>query len=236
MNTSDTKVVSIHQPNFLPWLGYFQKILTSDVFIFLDDVQIPKKGGSWTNRVKILIGGHSTWLTVPIVRTSGFQQVNQIEVVDSEWKSKCLQSISMAYRRASHYEETMKLIDDIFSIENKNLAEWNSIAVKRILRHLDIADLEIYFASDIHVRSAATQRICDLVKAVGGTEYLSGGGSDGYLDTELIKKSGIGLRYQDFTFVPYPQLNTSVFHDGLSIVDALMILGAYETRELLHQG
>ena len=63
------RVVAIHQPNFFPWLGYFDKIARSDVFIFLDDVQFPKTGGVWSNRVKILIGGEARWSTAPIDRS-----------------------------------------------------------------------------------------------------------------------------------------------------------------------
>jgi hypothetical protein len=234
VTSTEKKVVSIHQPNFLPWLGYFDKIRKSDVFIFLDDVQVPKKGGSWSNRVKILIGGNSTWLTVPIARSSGFQKLNQIKIVDSEWRKKCLESIAMAYSRASHYEETMELISSIFSTGSENLAEWNSSVVRKILRHLDLAEPTIQIASEIDVSSTATQRICDLVGAVGGTDYLCGGGSGGYLDVELFEKSRIELHYQAFKCAPYPQLNTSEFQEGLSIVDALMTLGAFETKQLLN--
>ena len=63
------RLVAIHQPNFLPWLGYFDKLARADVFILLDTVQFPKKAGSWMNRARLLVGGEPSWITVPVVRS-----------------------------------------------------------------------------------------------------------------------------------------------------------------------
>ena len=218
--------VAIHQPNFLPWLGYFDKILKSDVFIFLDDVQVPKKGSSWSNRTRILVGGRSQWITVPISRSSGLQCLHEVEVNAINWTKKIEETIRMAYSRAPYFHETMSLLMEIFSFETQKLSEWNRNAVQTILEHLGKPVPEMRLSSSLGVQSFSTQRLCDLVESVNGTVYLSGNGSSGYLDESLFEKRGISLTFQDFKQTGHPHLNTFEAHTGLSIVDALMMNGS----------
>ncbi len=83
-------VVAIHQPNFLPWLGYFDKVAKSDVFVFLDSVQAPKTGGSWLNRVRLAMNGEARWVTAPIDRTfHGVKRVHELEFGSTPGASRC---------------------------------------------------------------------------------------------------------------------------------------------------
>ena len=78
------KVVAIHQPNFFPWLGFFNKVACSDVFILMDNVQFPKKGGSWSNRVQLAINGQAAWVTMPVVRSfHGTRIIKDMQIVMS---------------------------------------------------------------------------------------------------------------------------------------------------------
>ena len=103
-------IVAIHQPNFFPWLGYFDKIARSDVFVILDDVQFPKKGGSFSNRVKLLISAEGRWITAPIVRNySGVRNINAMEFCsDSPWRKKIHRTVEQSYKKTPFF-------DDIFS-------------------------------------------------------------------------------------------------------------------------
>ena len=220
------RVVSIHQPNFLPWLGYFDKILKSDVFIFLDDVQVPKKGASWSNRSQILIGGRPQWITAPISRTKGLQRLNEVEINVPKWQKKIEETIRMAYSRAPYFDETMSVLMAAFSFDTQRLSDWNRNTVHIILKHLGKPLPEIRLSSNLGVQGVSTQRLCELVKSVDGTIYLSGNGSLGYLEESLFEKSNITLTFQEFRQTAYPQLNTVEPHPGLSIVDALMMNGS----------
>jgi hypothetical protein len=225
--------VAIHQPNFLPWLGYFDKIVNSDVFVFLDDAQIPKKGASWSNRVRVLIGGRPQWISVPISRVDGYQLLKDVTFNNSNWKKTVENTILMAYSRSSHFDETLPLLKDIFMFETSRLCEWNINSVTKILQHLQVPLPDICISSDLEVKSSSTERLCDLIKVLQGTEYLCGGGSAGYLDPNVFAAANIELRFQNFEETEYPQLNTPDFHHGLSIIDSLMMLGSKGTRALI---
>ena len=236
MSNLTARVVGIHQPNFLPWVGYFDKILKSDVFIFLDDVQVPKKGGSWSNRSRILIGGRPQWITAPISRGSGLQRLNEVEVNVINWQEKIEETIRMAYRRAPYFDETMSVLIEAFSFETRRLSDWNRNAIQIILKHLGKPLPEIRLSSSLGVQSGSTQRLCELVESVGGTIYLSGNGSLGYLDEGFFEKRNIALNFQEFKQTAYPQLNTVEAHPGLSIVDALMMNGSEALADRLTGG
>ena len=233
MSSQVTKSVGIHQPNFLPWLGYFDKIVKSDVFLFLDDVQIPKKGSSWSNRVRVLIGGRPQWVTSPISREDGYQILKDVIFSEPTWQQTIEHTFRMAYSRASHFEETMPLLQNIFSYETRNLCDWNMNSISEIFSHLSIEQPEVHRSSEFGITSSSTQRLIELIREVEGTTYLCGAGSSGYLDPNLFAESNVELRYMNFKDTQYPQLNTSEFHAGLSIMDVLMMNGRTATADLL---
>lgn len=225
--------VAIHQPNFFPWLGYFQKIQSSDHFIFLDDVQIQKKAGSWTNRVKILSNGNPTWLTAPIRRPSGTSAVNEVEFADPNWSEKCYSQIDHAYRKCPFHSDTMKFLAVLFEFKNNLLSDFNHTAILKILEYLEIKPPDISNSSSYSVSSNSTDRLIDLIAKVGGTEYLCGGGSASYLEHEKFAEVGIDLVMQDFVVTGYLQTNTSEFVPGLSIIDSLMMNGPNVTSRMI---
>ena len=228
--------VSIHQPNFLPWIGYFGKILKSDVFIFLDDVQIQRTAGSWTNRVKILSGGSPKWLTAPIKRPSGMTQtISNTEFAEDGWVLRCKSDIKNSYRKAPHFKEITKLLDEIFQSSPQYLAEFNQTVILKMLHFLQLPSPIIKISSDFKVSSTSTDRLVDLILSVNGDEYLCGRGSDSYLEPGKFSKAGIKLTMQVSTETPYSQIGVSEFIPGLSIIDALMMTGPQNVRRLLSE-
>jgi hypothetical protein len=108
-------IVGIHQPNFMPWLGYFYKIHQSDIFIYLDDVQFQKTGASYTNRVSINIGGKSSYLTIPVKRDSGVQNINETRFINDRWKKKVIGSLQGNYAKAEYFKENKEFIFDLIN-------------------------------------------------------------------------------------------------------------------------
>lgn len=227
--------VSIHQPNFLPWLGFFHKIAHSDVFVLLDHVQFPKTGGCWTNRVKVMIGGAGEWLTVPIRRDyHGVRRINEICIDNSKpWRDRMLKTLQANYAKSPHFRPTMKLINDVLSNDEDNLAEFNIHGINRILDYLGLKDRRFVRSSTLGCHQQQTALLIAMSQAVGARAYLCGDGADGYLEAEAFGEHGIKLLFQNFSHPVYPQSTGREFQAGLSIVDALFELGPAATAALL---
>jgi len=230
-------IVAIHQPNFFPWLGYFDKIARSDVFILLDHVQFPKSGGTgvWSNRVKLLIGGEARWVTAPIVRNfHGVRTIRELEFQpNNPWRGKFLKSLTANYARAPFFRETMEFFESLILNPENNLARYNDAAVIAIAKHLGLPSEKFRWSSEIGVDEQANEMLISLTRAVGGETYMCGGGAGGYQDEALFAAAGTKLLYQNFQHPVYSQVGAKEFVSGLSVVDALMNIGVDRTRPLL---
>lgn len=232
------KIVAIHQPNFFPWLGYFNKIVRSDIFVFLDHVQYPRKNGATMgNRVKFLMNQEERWLTVPTSKKNiDLPSFNQVEFDDSQpWRKKMKNTLKMNYARSNHFKEVIGLIENILDQETNNLAEFNINTVMMLLNYMEINDVNLVKSSDLLLSSSSTQLLIDVVKAVGGDSYLAGGGAQGYQEDELFKEQGVELIYQNYQHPTYEQKNNAEFIKGLSIIDALMNVGKDKLKQLLYE-
>lgn len=233
---SNRKLVAIHQPNFFPWLGYFDKLARADVFILLGDVQFPQTGrGTWLNRVRLIINGEAKWVTMPIDRSfEGLHTVNEIQISDHvPWRNKMLKSVKMSYHRAPFFEQIFPVLSEMVANPSIHLAEYNRAAIVSMAKLLGLDTRTLIDSSALHVDGVATDRLIELVQAVGGTAYLCGGGASGYQDDEKFAAAGLELVYQDFLHPVYPQVNSQGFVAGLSLIDALMNCSWSGTRALL---
>src|SRR5574337_272407 len=122
-----SRVVAIHQPNFFPWLGYFNKIARSDMFIVMDNVQFPKKGGSWLNRMQLVINGKATWVTMPIVRAySGLRCINEMQIDNTApWRAKLLKTIEINCARAPFFSVVFPFLTEVVNNPTDRLAKYN---------------------------------------------------------------------------------------------------------------
>lgn len=231
------KLVAIHQPNFLPWLGYFHKMRHANAFVFLDHVQFPKTGGSWINRVKLIIDKEPRWITVPVDRSfHGTRTINEMTVATGRvWKSKILSSIQQSYAKAPHFAATISLVEDILSYEGDNLAEMNIRGIRILCAHLGMDLPEIFLSSNMNSSVASNEMLIELVRHCEGTHYLCGGGASGYQQDAAFESAGIGVIYQSFKHPEYQQWSGQQFQSGLSILDSLFFLGGPATFNQLSQ-
>lgn len=229
-------IVAIHQPNFFPWLGFFDKIARSDVFILLDHVQFQKTGGTWSNRVKLLLGGEACWATAPVVRNfHGVRAIGEMEFQPSDpWRGKLLKSLAGNYGRAPFYRDTMALIEPLICNPENNLARYNSDAIKAIAQRLGLSTDKFHCSSAMGEDQQASEMLIALTREVGGNTYMCGGGAAGYQQDTAFSAAGVDLAYQNFRHPEYHQIRAKEFVAGLSIIDALMNVGVDGVRAMLH--
>jgi hypothetical protein len=228
-------IVAIHQPNYLPWLGYFHKAMSSGVFVFFDHVQLPQ-GRSYTQRVHILgPAAEPAWLTVPLMkRGRSGQAIMDAECDDTGgWRAKHLRTLQHAYGKHPFFTEVFPLLEELIGTPSGTLGEMNVRAVTAIAGRLGAA---CRFERSSRLELPDVQRselLAAVARAVGGDEYLFGAGGAGYQEAELFARAGVRLRAQGFRHPAYPQKGTKEFLPGLSVVDALFNLGFDGTRALL---
>src|SRR5262245_10308701 len=217
-------LVAIHQPNFFPWLGYFDKIRRADAFVLLDAIDYPRSGsggmGSWSNRVRIAIQGEPRWLTCPIRRMPLGRPLLAAEIDDSQpWRRRLIATLTANYGRAAHFRQAMAVLRPLIERPESNLAAFNIAAIGVIAQHLGV-QTRFLRQSELPYAGKATELLIALVKAVGGDAYLAGGGAGGYQEDELFARHGVKLIYQGFT--PQSYGADEPFLPGLSVIDYLM--------------
>jgi hypothetical protein len=231
-----SRVVAIHQPNFLPWLGFFAKLARADAFVLLDDAQFQKKGGSWTNRVKLLVAGEPAWVTVPVDR--GYHGVRTIAEMrireEPRWREKLARKIAQGYSRAPGLSDAMPIVERVLEQQTEQLAQFNETGIRLLADALELDASKLVRSSTLGVEATGTERLVELTRAAGGDVYLSGDGAAGYQDDALFAEAGLELRRLGFEAPEYAQ--PVVRHvPGLSAVDALMSCGARGAAALLRR-
>lgn len=216
-------VCAIHQPNFFPWLGYFDKIRRADLFVFLDAVAYPKSGsslGSWVNRVRIAVNGQPTWIRCPVVREPGVQVINRVRIDDRQpWREKLLRTLSVSYGRAPNFEQAMALIDPMVRFESEYLADFNIHAINTVCDALGLR-AAFHRQSELDVACQATDLLIGLTRRAGASAYLCGGGAAEYQDDGAFLQANLELVYQNFR--PFVYGSPPGFIPGLSVIDFLM--------------
>lgn len=222
-------VVGIHQPNYIPWVGYFYKLSRSDFFVILDDAFASK--GSYVNRSKVLVKGEGRWLTVPVNRNDGF--IHHLTPASEEWVAKHLATLQHNYQHAPYFDELMPGLREVMQAHGgARLSLLNEQLIVHVASLLGISTPFVR-SSRYQVDTTGDDRLVDLIRAVGGIDYLSGSGGDKYQAPATYASAGVGLRYTSFTAVPYAQLGSSEFVPGLSVLDALFNVGPIATRAMI---
>jgi len=223
-------ILAAHQPQYLPWLGYFDKLDQADVFVLLDNVQFKKN--EWQNRNRIKGPQGPQWITVP-VRHKFPQTIAEVEVREAEpWRRKHLRALEANYGKAPFFDREMLLFREILEQPWARLDQLNVELVRRLAARLGI-ETRIVLGSELQAREHPTLRLVDLCRELGAQAYLSGAGGD-YLEQERFAEAGIELRFQAYEHPDYPQL-WGDFEPYLSIVDLLMNHGP-ESLSMVRSG
>ena len=217
-------IISIHQPNFIPWIGYFYKIAKSDTFVILDDVQFTKN--SFINRNKIKTPSGEQWLGIPIIQSGKFgQNINQCQIQNQEIHlSKITKSIKLNYAKCEFFDWLYPDLQTILNKKDQTLVSANVALISTILNLLEIKT-PFMLASDLHnIEGESTERLISICKELNADKYLYGFGAKNYQEDELFRNAGIELKKNAFIHPDYKQL-WGEFIPNLSIIDFLFNIG-----------
>jgi hypothetical protein len=230
--------VAIHQPNFLPWLGYFNKLLRSDVFVLFDDVQFPR-AKSVVNRVLIKTPEGPNWITVPVASKGDLASIREVRIAsDASWKRKVLRTLELSYAKAPFVKDYLPGLRQIIDSATDELWFLNSALIAWCAEQLGSETKLVYSSALCKDRPAlqGSEKIHHLLEATGATAYISGetAGSHRYIDEEWFRRQGIQLEWQHFQHPRYPQLHGD-FVEYMSTVDLIFNCGP-QARSIVLQG
>ena len=214
-----SKRIAILQSNYIPWKGYFDLISSVDEFILYDTAQFTKN--DWRNRNRIKTSGGVIWLSIPVRHKFG-QPIQDATVSDSTWGRKHWCSLSQAYAKAPYFKTYKAAFEELYSkcgAEDK-LSNINSHFIREVCRILGIKTA-ITWSRDYRLVEGQTERLVDLCKQCGASEYISGPAARNYIKPELFAQAGIRLTYMDYSGYPeYPQLYPPFEHNvsGLDLI------------------
>lgn len=227
------KIAAIHQPQYLPYLGFFHKLLHCDVFVALDNVQFQKNGLQNRNKIKNSQGWQ--WITVPVLHGYG-QLINEVRINPQvSWQKKHWNALVSNYSRAPYFDKCAHQLKDLLTREWSKLCDLNMTLTRWAADILGIKT-PIVYASTLEVDGSKTDLLINICDAVEVDCYLSGPGGKRYMDLVAFESAGITVIWQEFTAPVYDQVFPDVgFVSNLSVVDALFNCGP-ETIEFLQQG
>jgi len=223
-------VVVGHQPQYMPYLGIFNKIAKSDIFIFADNLQYNKK--AWQNQTLIKsIDGREINLKIPVSRKGRLlQKINEVEIIDNYWIAKHLKSIRLNYSKTVGYDEVYPVLDNLINKNNKFLVDYTIPLMLAIMDMLHI-NTNIKIGSEINISGAKTDLLVDILRKVGGDTYLSGEGAKNYFDKSIFEKMLCKHKYNYFKHPKYFQGNKR-FLGNMSAIDLLFYNGKEEGAKI----
>lgn len=217
------KSISIMQPYYFPYIGYWQLIKATDIFVVFDDVNYINRG--WINRNRILLNGNIKYFNMKLSGASQNKHINEIDIINGYKEKESAKSIlHNAYRKADYYEENKQVIFDIIDSDAESIAEFNFILMKKLSEYLNI-NTQIIKSSDLNNNKdlKGTDKIIDICKMLGAETYINAiGGMELYKDS-MFKGEGIELKFikTNFEKCKYVQWGDE-YIEGLSIIDVMM--------------
>ena len=222
--------VAIHQPNYLPYLGFFHKLSLVDTFVIMDDTQYDKK---FTNRNKIKVPGNWIWLTVPINKKHKFVANKIVEINNEEnWQSDHFEKINRSYSNSEFFKKNYKtFFEKIYSKKWDHLFTLNYELIIQLIDWLNIK-IEVIKESELNINGNSTDRLVNISKKIGAETYVSGIGGKEYMNEKMFETNNIKIEYQNFKCPIYKQVFNSEFIPNLSIIDLLFNIGPKSLSKL----
>lgn len=223
----------MHQPDYLPWLGYFNKIASVDTFIFFDTADFSKGGFHERNKIKTTTAW--AYLTIPIPHQSLFKSLNETLLPENiKWANKHWRSLEHCYGRTLYWNAYKDFFKNLYTqIDSfKTLSDLNIEIITYMCRAFGLKT-KLAKASDYKFDSnlKSTEAILAVIKQVGATEFLAGPSGKKYLQRDRFIDKNIELLFQEWQPKEYSQVHPP-FIGGLSALDLLFNEGPNSIKYL----
>ena len=231
-------IITIHQPEHLPWLGLFNKIAKADKYVILDSVQYEKN--YFQNRNRILGTNGVQWLSIPISNKGHMDGSIATTLIASDpknakWKEKYLQTIRMSYGKYPFFNEVFPVLEKAMDVDSPYFCENNISVIKAFCDALNIHP-EYVRSSSLGVNGLKSDLILDICKATNADVYIAGPSGRDYLDMNSFKEAGIKVVFNDYHHPVYPQRRSEEFISHLSALDLFMNVGFAEAKRIIMEG
>lgn len=217
-------VIGILQPGYLPWLGFFEQMYRSDVFVIYDDVQYDKNG--WRNRNRIKTAAGTQWLTVPVLHKYEERPLVCEVKIDNktDWRKKHFVSIKQNYAKAAYFKKYIGLFEEAYAREWEYLIDIDMYFIEKLAEALHLEGKRIQRSSALGVAGDRLERLVKICQLFSATTFYEGASGRNYIDDEHFLRHGIMVTYQDYAHPTYPQLY-GAFVPYLSVIDLLFNCG-----------
>jgi WbqC-like protein family len=232
-------IVAIHQPHYLPWLGYLHRMAHADAFVVLDHVQFERR--NYQNRGLIRMEGEARWLTVPVIQRSQKECIVE-KLVDnrpegaSGWGASHFATLRHAYRQARHFKDYAAALKQLLEARWERLVDLDLANLEFLRDAFGIRTRVLRSSQLAGVEGAKSELILSLCRAVGADTLLAGfGGSRAYLDADEFARHGVRIVRHEFEHPVYAQCGAAPFIAGLASVDLLFNAGPAARAMLLQE-
>lgn len=227
-------ICSAHQPDFIPYLGFFSKFKKCEIFVLCDNFQYNKN--SWRNRNFIKTVSGPTWLNIPVSVRYGEEKINEVDIANNTFIKKHLKSIELNYKKAKYFNVIFPEIKKIYldAQNEKKLVRINEMFLYYVFNIIN-PNIKIVKSSELNLdlEKKKTELVVEICKKVGATTFISGQGAKVYMDEKLFKDININLIWESYDHPVYPQL-FGEFIPNMSVLDALFNVGPEGLVKLLN--
>jgi hypothetical protein len=214
--------ITAHQPLFLPWLGFFEKIMYADTYVVLDNVQFSRRDYMHRNRIEI--NQESRWITIPIESDSARKEIREVLVEGQNWKRVHLESIRRSYSKTPFFDDIFSILQAAYySTDSKYLFDYSMPLLTELFNYLGIRT-EIKLLSETDIKSRKSQLILELCLQAECNEYLAGSQGLEYLDVKAFRDNRVDVLNQEYKHPRYKQ-RFDEFIPNLSVIDLICYQG-----------
>jgi hypothetical protein len=216
--------VVISQPMLFPWIGLFEQIQASDIYVHYVDAHFSK--GSFTNRVQVKTGSGTKWLTVPLKKAKLGTDIRETQVNYLQpWQQKHIEMLKQSYARAKFSEDMIALVEEVYGPHDDTICSLAIRSMNSICAYYGLSQGRKFLQShELDVQGAGSPKVVGMVRKLAGTVYITGHGAQNYLDHDAFEQAGIEVRYMNYRKKQYPQLH-GAFTPYVTILDLIANVG-----------